>query len=340
MIGGDVVNNREPCIVLIDIEPGADELYSHMQICSDILKECLKGYNIKIIDLTIKKSQGKKADIQQLVLALKQCLKIKPLFISLSMGSIRLSDTYYLQPLIKRLASKHIHVVAAYSNSGYLTLPAYFPEVIGVIADQRIPVKKPYVYRVEKNNWGVDLVAECKDMDDAVAEMYATTNGNSLAVPVAVSALYQSSIGRVMSKEKLLEHLSVKKVTWFQKMTERNFSDLQETPWVVINDDNTNIAELERGFTYMSTKYQVEAALYTREPLEGHPHILSEAIAALDIVLTDYLPPSENEPDIVIQRLKDETIYSYDEIKVSYPGRQSIEKVFDETLNIIETYGN
>lgn len=90
-----------------------------------------------------------------------------------------------LKQIIKGV-SKNSLVVAAYSNSGYLTLPASLPEVIGVAAIPNETLKIENVVSVSENELGIDILASYNDTREYIQYGFW---GNSLIAPLVISKI-------------------------------------------------------------------------------------------------------------------------------------------------------
>lgn len=170
---------------------------THATICAMILEECTENY--EIVSIQIMKDCETPTHIDSLVKALQMCLDFQVDIISMSIGTVRMSESLKLHEVIKALAEKNIIMVGAISNNQLLTLPALYPEVIGVQCDTK-GFLKPMELIVHQENWlGTQVTANC-DFEFFNSRLYplqanhAVINknisylpSNSFAVPLVVA---------------------------------------------------------------------------------------------------------------------------------------------------------
>ncbi|RDU22488.1 S8 family serine peptidase [Anaerosacchariphilus polymeriproducens] len=175
-------------IVIYDDKPDGKEIqtinhYTHATICAIVLEYCTENY--ELISVQIMKDCNTPANIDSLVRALEVCLDLKVDIISMSVGTVRLSESLKLNRIIQELANRKVIMVAAGSNQQLITLPASYPEVIGVQSDIN-SFLKPLEIAVHSKWWlGLQVTANC-DLD-FFKKFFIDSTSNSFAVPVVVS---------------------------------------------------------------------------------------------------------------------------------------------------------
>lgn len=155
---------------------------SHATACSMILEQCSSDF--EIVNYIIQPQNGS-ANIQDFSQALWACLEMDIDIVCLSVGSVKLSDSLYLNKVIDQLNKRQITVLSALSNNEMLTLPTCYESVIGVRCDKHY-IMDPYeIRRLESDMLGVQVVANCSfKYDDRDCAGY-----NSYATPVVAAYL-------------------------------------------------------------------------------------------------------------------------------------------------------
>lgn len=152
---------------------------THGTLCAKILENSLLNqpyelYNFDVI------GNGKN-NIKKLKFALMKCTKMEFDIICMSIGTVCLSNSSLLNPLLKSLSEKTI-LIAAISNKGYFTIPASSDYVIGVAAfNNQVFFESEKIYKASDNPLGIDFITGYKKTD-----FYNSIccRGNSLVVPV------------------------------------------------------------------------------------------------------------------------------------------------------------
>ncbi len=323
------MKSNKRCIVLIDSGILDNEYYSHIELCEQLLIQCTNN-EIDIITLEIDKDSMEKANIYQLVDALEQCIELNPIFVSLSIGSIKLSDALIVKAIIDRLRNQNVMIVAAVNNQGYVTIPASLPSVIGVEANIESNLKIPQIYRARENERGVDLIVDYRELQMIPKEVKKLMVGNSFVVPVAIGFLIKYWKTGI-SKEELLNNISHKKEICVNPNLQL---EILQIPYVRIKDVRFDKAEMEEGFCYLSNTYQLEGLMYTEYRNGEDLYFYTESIAAVDIIFSQGCIEWLEAPDITIERKHDETIYEYDGQIKRFFRRHSIKKILDILISI------
>ncbi|MDC7291831.1 hypothetical protein NXH76_29120 [Blautia schinkii] len=160
---------------------------SHSAICLEIL-ESLLDIEHKILHIQIISPEEIRGTIQGLTDAMLLCIEKEVDIICLSVGSLKLSDSTLLYPVIKKLIINNIVIVASQSNLGYRTLPALYDEVVGVISDNTGELSYPDFRLLPSNPFGINMLVPYFNTEGLIGKSVC---GNSFASPVAVAIIAQ-----------------------------------------------------------------------------------------------------------------------------------------------------
>lgn len=184
--------------------------YGHGTLCaqvlefySDIAGEDYTVTDIQLWDESDAQTPGKVKNtgcINNLHGALQLCLSLDIDIISMSLGSYMLSDSPVMGDIIRALYEAGIIMVAACDNCSRITIPASYPEVIGVRNESSHILK-----------YG-DMVCNTEDyLGIQVTAAYAFkkfTASNSLTVPIVVSRINQYMNRGITGFQKVIEKLT------------------------------------------------------------------------------------------------------------------------------------
>ncbi len=180
---------------------------SHGTMIAKILDLYIEGYELVNIQI-LADSLGERGKLggttEQLLKALRLCIKLKVDLVSLSAVTTFLSENRTLYDCIKELAENSV-VVAAMDNNGYMTIPGSYPFVIGVRADKNGYLRPGTMARVAKDFCGADIYANCR-LEVVLKHHYSPLN--SLAVPVVVAQIYKE-LDRGNSISEIIQRLPV-----------------------------------------------------------------------------------------------------------------------------------
>ncbi len=320
-------------IVIIDSKEDKDDPFSHITMCKEILKACIPG--IEPVCMEIGMDESGKGNIHELILALYNCLEKRPAVISLSIGSVRPSDFYCICSVIRQLVKSGVWITAALSNQGYPTIPASLPEVIGVIAENKL-LDEPHLYNVQTNGYGVDLCASYKDMSGHGEAFNLRMVGNSFAVPVVAAALYKKYIENIGSKREVLDLFPRKIIKWTDQMWKRHVAEFNDRPRVRFTGIDFSYQDWQRGFLYLAVRHKVEAVMESDfNEVEWDLHFIKDAIIAVDIIFERRNIGSIVDVDILVNRNASKTIYQYEGKEKCYYYCQGIEQILDEIIEIL-----
>lgn len=131
-------------------------IYSHGTICAAIIHKYSPEACISSIKILNENGQAEK---QKLVRAIEWCIDKRINIINLSLGTSYFYDYEIIFDITKKAIKKGIIIIAASSNSGLITYPAYFTDVISVKCDREDALKnEEYVYNYYPVD-GVDITA-------------------------------------------------------------------------------------------------------------------------------------------------------------------------------------
>lgn len=234
---------------------------SHGTVCATVLEKHLCGEKFTYIQ--VMNSESDNGNIRDLRTALEFCLKIKVDIISLSIGSTRLSDYFILRPIIKKLGENKTLIFAAQCNDGYLTMPAVYEEVFGVIAD----IDLEGVLSFSPNVYGINLVGELPALD-TLPYSYKY-RGNSYAVPEVVGYLAgQIRCGKIR-KDIILQQIPLVSMEYQHRKIEsmQNKKGLEDmkAPCVYISQDIIQCADqVGKLMTCLYRKFALEVVCLTK----------------------------------------------------------------------------
>ena len=147
----------------------------HGTICAMILgKYCSYCHlvSIKILD-----NSGKGA-IKNLYPALEWCSKNQIKLVNLSLGTVNFRDCERLRVLINEYVANGMVIIAATANSGFVSYPASFTNVIGVAT-----IGSPLNYIKDYMQMGIDAVVPSEHIFKIFNEEITTQLSNSYAAP-------------------------------------------------------------------------------------------------------------------------------------------------------------
>ncbi|WP_343210144.1 hypothetical protein [Anaerolentibacter hominis] len=158
--------------------------YTHSTMCARVLEEYGTGY--QVINIQIMENHGTPCSVQNLAAALQLCSELPVDIVHMSVGTPVLSESRILDEPVGNLARRNVLMTAALDNRGLVTLPAAYPQVIGVRCD-RNGVLVPGSYVCHTNDpWGIQVTA---NYEFDTEQFPALAPSNSLAVPMIAAKL-------------------------------------------------------------------------------------------------------------------------------------------------------
>ena len=110
----------------------AAKQYNHATTCMKIIQKFTDISNVDWYSIKILDDDSKLANINQFLKALELCAELGVKIIHLSIGTSIYDDFEYVEKYVNRLCDMGVIIVAASSNKGTVTYPAYMNNVIGV----------------------------------------------------------------------------------------------------------------------------------------------------------------------------------------------------------------
>jgi hypothetical protein len=166
---------NEKCECCEDIEIDKYHSFPHGTICALIIEKYL--FNGKLISIRILDRKGNGV-IDRLEPALEWCYQNKVRLINLSLGTTHFREREELKRLVNKYTNRGLTIVAATSNSGFLTYPASFSNVIGVAT-----TGSPLNYCDDYMQFGIDAIVSSEYMVNICGTEMRTSLSNSYATP-------------------------------------------------------------------------------------------------------------------------------------------------------------
>ncbi len=232
---------------------------NHGTLCAMVLEECASEYELINIRIFEEDEMKTYCDIDKLCEALQLCVALNVDVVSLSAGTMRLSDSKRLYGLTERL-SKQAVIVSALSNGKFVTVPASYPHIIGVRADVA-GVLQPGEIAVQKvNQLGFDVYTNC---DFTSLQEYGYTKSSSMAVPV-VAAYANDLINQGYSVAEVYDIIRNQKPYPLQE----SYADidlLKDRSVPVVFVEGTEYVNIHTYMDELHEKYDVEASALINE---------------------------------------------------------------------------
>lgn len=149
--------------------------FQHGTNCALILEKycadcCL--ISIKILD------ENGRGTIKSIYPALEWCYKNQIRLINLSLGTVDFRDCEKLKTLINEYAVKGMIIIAATANSGFVSYPASFTNIIGVAT-----IGSPLRYSKDYMQMGIDAIVQSEHSLNICGKEIKTSLSNSYATP-------------------------------------------------------------------------------------------------------------------------------------------------------------
>ena len=261
-INGKILNNKKMLTeIVIDENKNCKKEhmeihltdFQHGTICALILEKYYPDCILSSIQILDKKGKG---EIEKIELAFEWCYQNGVTLINLSLGTTNFSDCEKLNKMINKYANKGLIIVAATSNTGFLTYPASFSNVIGVAT-----TGSPIQYCNHYIHLGIDAVASSEHTIKMYDTDLTTQLSNSYATPF-VCAL----VARKISMDGIRDIHALKSYVSTQTHLDI-IGDLYEPDWVykayMLNERNKSKAN-----------YYFEVVYGNGEEIEGEIDIL------------------------------------------------------------------
>ena len=230
----------------------------HASICCKLFLENYNG-NARMHFLELLDEDACKGDIDSLARALSWCLENDVDIINLSIGTTRMSDAAKLFDVIEKLIAKKTVVVAANSNEGKMTFPAFFSDVYGVRAIKKEGSHAQFIYTTDSKD-GISI--NCYVDDQTLCykgTVYSTPCSNSLAAPIISAKICDFLNGDVGSVDGVRNFLKNQAIL----LDEESFSEMYtiqkkyedskiEIPTLFVIGDDSSDAILQFALTLLS----------------------------------------------------------------------------------------
>lgn len=172
--------------------------FRHGTYCAMIIEKHLK--NCKLTSIRILDGNGN-GEISNLRSALEWCYCNGIRLVNLSMGTTHFVDKKLIRSVINEYANKGIVIVAASANSGYMSYPASFTNVIGVVAGDCF--KFGNVLKWQK---GIDFESPCECWLESCFGKLQIAKSNSYATPYSTAL-----VGKLMFENHICHANDVKR---------------------------------------------------------------------------------------------------------------------------------
>lgn len=255
------INGKGIC--MIDTKKISQQQFQHGTNCAMILQKYCSDCHL--VSIRILDENGRGA-IKSIYPALEWCYNNQISLVNLSFGTVDFRDCEKLKVLINKYAVKGMIIIAATANSGFVSYPASFTNVIGVATTD-----SPLNYSKDYMQMGIDAVAPSEHMVKIFNEEIKILLSNSYAAPY-VCALIANRLNtdRNLGIKKLKEYAKEQSQI---EMAERVY----EPDWVYK--------------AYITGRKKTSRADYYFETVSGE---LSDIQEEIDTVIVFSMADSEN----------------------------------------------
>lgn len=192
-----VVDDNNRCIEDEDEIQITD--FQHGTICALIVEKynshCILN-SVRILD------KNGKGGIEKIEPALEWCYQNNIKIVNLSFGTTNFNECEKLKKLVNKYAYNGMIIVAATANSGFVSYPASFTNVIGVAT-----IGSPLSYSKDYMQMGIDTVVPSEHMVKMFDEEIRTSLSNSYATPYVCALIANRlNIDKALDIKKLKEY--------------------------------------------------------------------------------------------------------------------------------------
>ncbi len=245
----------------------AEDFHGHGTVCCLIIKKYFPDplviHSIKVLN-----PETNRGNKEKLLSALRWCIRENVNIVHMSIGSTYPRDFHEIQLCVGELKRHGIHIIAAASNRGKLTYPAYDERVIGVASEETLR-DEAYIY-CPNTLEGTPFYASSRHvLLNPLGEFFETDLFNSYAAPVvtakALKILQKSE--QISSKSMLQELIQTANQMDAEKKWNRT-TWKGNCPVVLLLNQNSKtqisiLQELKRKFT--ENGYLCQTAAYLQE---------------------------------------------------------------------------
>lgn len=173
--------------------------FQHGTFCALIVEKynshCMLD-SVRILD------KNGKGGIEKIEPALEWCYQHNIRVVNLSFGTTNFNECEKLKKLVNKYAYNGMIIVAATANSGFVSYPASFTNVIGVAT-----IGSPLSYSKDYMQMGIDTVVSSEHMVKMFDEEIRTSLSNSYAAPYVCALIANRlNIDKALDIKKLKEY--------------------------------------------------------------------------------------------------------------------------------------
>lgn len=238
----------EKGICIADTKNIDQQYFQHGTNCAMILEKYCS--DCQLISIRILDENGRGA-IKSIYPALEWCYKNQIRLINLSLGTVDFRDCEKLKVLVNECAVKGMIIIAATANSGFVSYPASFTNVIGVAT-----TNSPLSYSKDYMQMGIDSIVPSEHMVKMCDKEIKTSLSNSYAAPY-ICAL----IANKLSNNKTLDIVKLKRYVKEQSHIEMT-AEGYEPDWIYR-------AYISSRGTTSRAKYYFETVTGTYDEIQG-----------------------------------------------------------------------
>lgn len=211
-----VIDNNNRCIEDKDEIQITD--FQHGTFCALIVEKYCSGCILNSVRILDKNGNG---GIEKIEPALEWCYQNDIKIINLSLGTTNFNEYEKLRNLINKYVYRGLLIIAATANSGFVSYPASFTNVIGVAT-----IGNPLSYCKDYLQMGIDTIVPSEHMVKVLDEEIKTSLSNSYAAPY-VSAL----VANRLKQDNTLDIKQLKKYAKEQSYIEM-IEGIYEPDWI------------------------------------------------------------------------------------------------------------
>lgn len=205
-------------VCITDTKNICQQQFQHGTNCAMILEKYCSDF--RIISIRILDENGRGA-IKSIYPALEWCHKNQIRLVNLSFGTVDFRDCEGLKTLINECAAKGMIIIAATANSGFVSYPASFTNVIGVAT-----TNSPLSYTKDYMQMGIDSIVPSEHMVKMCDKEIKTSLSNSYAAPYMCAL-----IANKLSNNKTLDIVKLKRYAKEQSHIEMT-AEGYEPDWI------------------------------------------------------------------------------------------------------------
>lgn len=205
-------------ICIVDTKNIDQQQFQHGTNCAMILEKYCSDCHLISIRILDENGRG---TIKSIYPALEWCYKNQIRLINLSLGTVDFRDCEKLKALVNECAAKGMIIISATANSGFVSYPASFTNVIGVAT-----TNSPLSYSKDYMQMGIDSIVPSEHMVKMCDKEIKTSLSNSYAAPY-ICAL----IANKLSNNKTLDIVKLKRYAKEQSHIEMT-AEGYEPDWI------------------------------------------------------------------------------------------------------------